>query len=92
MEGVDELVGRRVERDVEVLGGGLAVGDDREVAPIDVLILVHVLGAAEYGEDGLVEAQGLAEVGDADVDVVEHPAHCAGMDAAAMRGRPDRIP
>ena len=77
VEGVDELVRRRVERDVEVPRDGLTVGGDREIAPIDVLGVVHVLRAAEHGEDGLVEALGRGAVRDADVHMVEHPAYCA---------------
>jgi hypothetical protein len=71
VEGVHELVRRRIERDVEVLGDGLTVGVDREIAPVDVLGAVVQALLAEHGEDGLVEAPGRGEVGDADVNVVD---------------------
>jgi hypothetical protein len=61
---------------VEVLRNGLTVGDDREIAPLDVLGVVRAL-LAEHREDGVVEALGRVAVGDADVNMVEHPAYCA---------------
>jgi hypothetical protein len=70
VEGVDELVRPGAERDVEVLRDGLTVGDDREIAPVDVLGVVRAL-LAEHGVDGVVEALGRVAVGDADVNVVE---------------------
>ena len=73
----DELGRRRGERDVEVLRDGLTVGDDREVAPVDVLGVDQGLRPAEHGEDGLVEALRRVAVGDADVHMVDHPAYCA---------------
>ena len=57
VEGVDQLVGRRVERDVKVLRDGLTVGDDREISPLGVFGVIRAL-LAEDGEDGVVEALG----------------------------------
>jgi hypothetical protein len=51
VEGIDEVLGRRGERDVQALGHRLVVGGDREVAPF-----VAGPPQVEHGEDGVVEA------------------------------------
>jgi hypothetical protein len=88
-EGVRELRRGRHEPGVEPGADDAALLDrhDREVAPLDDVVLLDVGPDAERREHGVVEAPGGGEVRHPDVNVVEHPCILPGRRSGKLDSR-----